>query len=247
MRDIVLSLGMLFYVPMSYISPAAGLLAWEWVSLMSPQRLVYGFSRGLQLAGVVAAATLLGWLMSRERKRFPSDPLPWLLLLFFLWTTFNLLFVPFPDRAWHYWDRYMRTFVEVFVAFTLLNNRVRIHAMVWVLAISVGFFSIKGGVFTIVTGGHNHVLGAPGTPLRDNNQLALTEVMILPLLYYLSRHSAVRFIRIGLLAAMALQSLAILGSYSRGGMVAYTSCCSSSGCERGTSSYMSYLVDFSLP
>ena len=213
---------MLFYVPTSYISPAAGLLAWEWVSLMAPQRLVYGFGRGLYFAGVIAATTLLGWLMSRERKRFPSDALPWLLLLFFLWITFNLLFVPFPDRAWHYWNRYMRTFVEIFVAFTLLNKRTRIHAMVWVMAISVGFISIKGGMFTIVTGGRDHVLGPPGTPLADNNQLALAEVMVLPLLYYLSRHSQFRFIRIGLLAVMVLQSLAIFGSYSRGGMVAYS-------------------------
>ena len=114
MRDLVLFFGMLFYTPLSLISPAAGLPIWEWFSIMAPHRLVYGFALGLRFNSVIAVATLVGWLLSRERKGWTPDALPWLLLVFFAWTTFNMLFAPYPDYSWEFWDRALRAFVPVF-------------------------------------------------------------------------------------------------------------------------------------
>jgi hypothetical protein len=48
---------------------------------MSPHRLVYGGAYG-QFNLVIAAVTLAGWLISRERKRWTPDLVPKLLLIF---------------------------------------------------------------------------------------------------------------------------------------------------------------------
>ena len=220
MRDLVLFLGMLYYVPVSLIAPATGLLLWEWCSMMSPQQLVYGFAYGLRFNAVIAATTLFGWLISRERKRFTPDALPWLMLAFFAWATFNMLFAPYPDFSWPLWDRAIRAFVPVFVTYALLTRKVRIHGMIWTIVISLGFYGVKGGLFTIVTLGGGHVLGPPSSQITDNNALALSLVMELPLVYYLSQHTQHRLLRLGLQIAIVLQIISVFGSYSRGAMIA---------------------------
>jgi probable O-glycosylation ligase (exosortase A-associated) len=220
MRDLVLMCGMLCYVPMSLMSPAAGLLVWEWFSLMSPHRMVYSFAYGLPLNGVIAATTLLGWLLSRERKSFPPDALPWLLLAFFAWSTFNMLLAPYPDYSWNYWDRAMRSFVPIFLVFILMTRKARIHGLIWTIVISLGFYGLKGGLFTIIHAGDGRVFGPPDTQITDNNTLALAILMELPLVFYLMQHTQHRLLRIGLQVALVLQIAAVFGSYSRGAFVA---------------------------
>lgn len=220
MRDIVLVLGMAFYVPMAMIAPAAGLLCWEWFSIMSPHREVYSFAMGQPLNSVVAAATLLGWLVSRERKRWTPDLLPKVMLAWLAWMTFNSLFSPVPEQTWHYWDRIVRILVPVFLVFILMTRKARIHGMIWTLVISLGFYGVKGGGFTILNGGHNIVFGPPDSMISDNNQLALAIVLELPLLYYLWQYSQFRLLRLGILVALGLQIAMVFGSYSRGGVIA---------------------------
>lgn len=221
MRGLVLIAGMLFYVPVSFVAPGAGLAIWEWFSLMSPHRMVYGIAYGQPFNFVIAATTLGGWLMSRERKRFTPDALPWMLLLFFAWSTFNMLFAPYPAYSWIYWNEAMRSFVPVFLVFVLMTRKARIQALIWSIVISLGFYAIKGGVFTIVhAGSANRVYGPPDTQISDNNMLALAILMQLPLVFYLSRHTQNRYFRIGLRIALVLEIIGVFGSYSRGAFVA---------------------------
>jgi putative inorganic carbon (HCO3(-)) transporter len=146
--------------------------------------------------------------------------MPWVMLAFVIWMTLNSLQAPFPDWSWPLWDQTMRIFAFVFLVFVLLNTKVRIHAMIWVLVISVGFYGVKGGMFTIVSGGHAIVYGPPDTIISDNNNLALATVMTSPLILYLRDHTANRWLRVGLLCALGLQIIMVFGSYSRGGMIA---------------------------
>ncbi len=52
--------------------------------------------------------------------------------------------------------------VMVFVTLMLVNNRERMHWLVWMIVVSLGFYGVKGGVFTILKGGVNHVFGPAG-------------------------------------------------------------------------------------
>ena len=220
MRGILLIAATLFfYMPVSLTARAAGLLCWEWFSLMSPHRQVYGFAAGQPFGLAIGLATLLGWLFSAERKRLTPDALPWVLLVWFLWMTATTVVAPVPAVAWVYWNRVMRALVPIFLAFVLLTNRVRIHGMVWVLVISLGFYSIKGGGYMLL--GHSGVIfGPPDTEIFDNNQLALAVVMQLPLVYYLWKHTGRAWLRLGLALAIPLEILMVFGSHSRGGVIA---------------------------
>jgi putative inorganic carbon (hco3(-)) transporter len=219
-RDLFLVLAMLFFLPFSLRFPAAGALCWAWLSMMNPHRQVYGFAFGQPFNSIIAVATLTGWLTSRESKRWTPDAVPWLLLALTGWMTFDTFFAPFPSYSWVFWNRVIRIFALVFLVFCLINTKARIQGLVWTLVISLGFYGVKGGVFTIMNGGHAIVYGPPDSVYTDNNQLALAVVTELPLLFYLWRHTRAIWLRIPMVAAIVLQILMVFGSYSRGGVIA---------------------------
>ncbi|OJU08138.1 MAG: putative O-glycosylation ligase, exosortase A system-associated [Alphaproteobacteria bacterium 64-11] len=220
MRDLLLLAALAGLVPMVLRAPQIGLLVWTWVTLFNPQREVFGFLRGFELNFYVTVLTVLAWAISRERKTAPLNPVTGMLILFALWvstTTYNAL-----DYAHSYviWDRTIKTIILALAILALVNTKARIQALVWVVVVALGYYAVKGGGFVLMTGGRSHVFGPANTMIEDNNQLGLALVMILPLMNYLrvtSRSPAVTKV---LLAAMGLTLVAIIGTYSRGALLA---------------------------
>jgi putative inorganic carbon (HCO3(-)) transporter len=220
LRSIILVLATLGFVPSCLRYPATGMICWVWVSIMSPQQVIYGFASGLHFNLVIAVATLLGWLLSTERKRWTPDLVPKLMLVFALWMTFNSFFALIPNWSWGFWDRTMRTLAVVFLVFFIANTKARLHGLIWILVISLGYYGVKGGIFTVLSGGNYIVVGPDGSIINDNNDLALAVVMALPLVNYLRMHTKMRLLQQGLAAAIGLQMVMVLGTHSRGGALA---------------------------
>jgi probable O-glycosylation ligase (exosortase A-associated) len=86
--------------------------------------------------------------------------------------------------------------------------------------ISLGYYGVKGGIFTVIGGGVDRVLGPEGTFIGGNNEIALALIMTIPLMHYLQTISPKPWVRHSLTAAMMLCALAALGSYSRGALLA---------------------------
>jgi probable O-glycosylation ligase (exosortase A-associated) len=107
----------------------------------------------------------------------------------------------------------------VFVTLMLVRDRQRVDWLVWVIVASLGFYGVKGGAFTLVTGGSYHIFGPAGSFIADNNDLAMALCMVLPLMRYLQLQATKKILKILLGAGMALTGIAILGTYSRGGMI----------------------------
>ena len=93
--------------------------------------------------------------------------------------------------------------------------------MIWVIAISIGFFGVKGGIFTILGGGSSRVYGPPGnTFISDNNSIAVAIVMVIPLMYFLRSLISSNWLKLAMLGAMGLSFMAVLGTQSRGALLA---------------------------
>ena len=101
----------------------------------------------------------------------------------------------------------------------LLRTRRHIDVFVWVVVISLGFYGVKGGVFTIINGGNYRVWG-PGGFIGGNNELALALIVAIPLMRYLQLQARNISIQHSLTAAMILTAAAALGSHSRGAFLA---------------------------
>jgi putative inorganic carbon (HCO3(-)) transporter len=196
-------------------APYVGALAWIWIALMSPHQYVYGIASSLPVNLVQALATLGAWVVSKEPKRFPLTVCTGLLLLFMAWITLTTVTSLAPPAAW---QRDIKNLLLGLVIAGLMTNRVRLHALVWTAVFSLGYFGIKGGLFTIITAGGGHVVGEAGV-LGDNNSFALAMCMTLPLMNYLRLNSEHRIVRAALIVGMVLTVIAILGTYSRGGLI----------------------------
>lgn len=219
MRDLALALFIFGMIPFILLRPYLGLLMWSWLGYMNPNRLTFGFAYSFPWVEIVAIVTLAGVFFSHERKLPPRSPIFILLLAYLAWTLITTLFAAVPAAAWLKWQEFAKILVMVFVTLVLVNDRQRMHWLVWMIVVSLGFYGLKGGVFTLLHGGNYHVSGPPDSFITDNNALALALCMTLPLMRYLQLHSPQKLVRLGLGVGMALTGVAILGTYSRGGLV----------------------------
>ena len=222
MRDIILAVFLFGSVPFILWRPAVGVFLWIWVSVMNPHRLAWGFAYDFSFAQLIAIATLVGMLFSREPKRMPVTPVTVVLFLMVLWMNVTTLFAIDTAQSLPMWERVMKIMLMVFVALYILRSKQHVQALIWIVAGSVAFFGIKGGFFTLREGGEFRVWGPEGSFIEENNSLALATIMTIPLLYYLFRQANIRWVRWGLLAAMVLCGFSALGSHSRGGFLAIT-------------------------
>lgn len=220
MRDLLIVLTVLNTLPLILVRPYIGILIWCWISYMNPHRLAWGFAYDLPLAMAVGATTLIAVVLSREAKRLPMHMATILLIILTIWVSFTTVVAILPDAAFVKWDQSMKILLMTFVTMVLINNRERLHALIWMIVVSLGFYGIKGGIFTLISGGGSRVWGPSDSFIADNNALALALIMTVPLMRYLSLHSGVQWVRWGLNGAMLATCIAVIGSHSRGAFVA---------------------------
>lgn len=219
MRALVFFCFLLGLIPSIFINPYIGVLLYSWISFMSPHRLVWGFVTEIPLALVTAIATLIAWLASNEPKRLRFDATVWLILAFAVVITVTTMLALNPKAAFIFWDRTIKELLFVLVTIALTTNRIRFHALLWVMAVSIGYFGLKGGAFSLLHGGDFQVYGPPDSAIYDNNDIGAGLVVALPLMNYVRISSAHKWVRRGWLFAMANCLLAIIATYSRGAML----------------------------
>ena len=219
MRDIVLTLVIFGTLPFILRRPHIGVLVWTWIGFMNPHRLTWSWAYDMPFAMIVALTTLVSLLISREPKKIPWTRETILLLIFLAWmllTTFNAIY---PHFAWPHLNQIWKILLMVYVTLMLMQSKERINQLVWVIALSIGFYGVKGGIFTIVHGGIYHVKGPEGSFIGGDNEMGLALIMTIPLLRYLQLTTRNIWLRGGLHGAMVLCAVATVGSQSRGALV----------------------------
>ena len=222
MRDIALIIIFFSFLPFVFSRPYIGIYIWTWLSLMNPHRLTYGFAFTFPFAQITAIVTLIAMMASDEPKRIPWTRETILLLIFTLWMLLTTFFAFFPDLAWEQWDKVWKIMLMIYVTLVLINTRQKLDWLVWVIVLSLGLYGVKGGIFTIVTGGAHRVQGPLGSFIYGNNEMALALIMAIPLMRYLQLQAENFWIRRGLAVSMFLTGIAVIGTQSRGALVGNT-------------------------
>ncbi len=219
MRDLTILGVIVLVAAYALIHPWVGIMGWTWLSLMNPHALAWEL-RDMPVAAIMAVATLIGILISRDRKSFYVTPETGILIAFMLWMSITLVFSIYFDWSTYMWKRVMKIDFMILVALVVLYSKKHITALVWVVAGSIGFYGFKGGLFTIATGGNYLVWGPEGTFIGGNNELALAMILVIPLINFLYLTQENKWLKRGLLAWMLLCTVAALGSHSRGALLA---------------------------
>lgn len=219
MRDLILFASFLAIIPFIFKRPVVGALAYCLVSLMNPHRMTYGFAESFPFAMYLCIVTLAALLISREKKTLPMSPPVIVMLLFFAWYTFGAVVAQDPTAAWVDWDRFSKIILMIFVTILTVRTVSDVKILALTVALSLGFWGVKSGVFVLVSGGGEGMRGPQSSFISDNNTLALAMVTITPLIAYLITQVDSKWLKRGVIAMAALTMLAAIGSYSRGALV----------------------------
>jgi len=220
MRDIFVTAVVFGVLLMVFKHPHYGIYLWSWLSYMNPHKLAWGFATNFAFALMTAVVTMTAYLFSKEPKRIPWTPETILLIFFLGWVTFTTFFAFYPQLAWEQWDKVLKIQIMTLLTAMLITDRKRLEGLVWVIALSLAFYGVKGGIFTILQGGMYHVQGPATTFIAGNNEIGLAMIMTVPLLRYLHLQTQNKLIRWGLAATMVLTGLAAIGTQSRGALLA---------------------------
>jgi putative inorganic carbon (HCO3(-)) transporter len=220
MRDILVTLIVFGSLPFIFRKPYIGVLMWVWISVMNPHTLGWGFASSFPFAAIIAAVTLVSLLVTKEPKSLPLTPVTWTLILFVICINVSTLLALQPDLVWTQWNKVMKIMLMVFVPLMLLKTKQHVLLFICVLVGSIAFYGVKGGLFTISSGGHFRVWGPASTFIEGNNEVALALIMIIPLLHYLQMLAPKNWTRHLFTLTILLCALASLGSYSRGALLA---------------------------
>ncbi len=200
--------------------PWIGVMMWTWVSVMNPHALGWGFITTMPVALMVAVTTMLGFLFTRDKRNPFTDPAVVCLTIFMAWICVGWPFSYYPRDSFEMLTRVLKIDLMLILTIALIYRKEHIQWFLWIVAFSIGFYGVKGGIFTIVTGGSYRVWG-PGGFIEGNNEVALAIILVIPLIYYIFLTAPPRrvWLKRGLLAAMVLCAFAALGSQSRGALL----------------------------
>lgn len=202
---------------------------------MNPHRLGWGFAYGLPFAMIAVTLLAVGMMANPKQVRWPSSAPVTVLVLFLVWMGLTTIAAVHVAESY---GSYVNVFKVLFVALLIgcvVRTREEILGFVVVSALSVAFFGIKGGFFTLLTGGAFRVWGPPGSVIADNNELAVALIVSIPLLYYLFLRAeevvklpilsrlTPKWLKRALLLSIVLCAASILGSHSRGALLAMLS------------------------
>ncbi|MFC3050340.1 putative O-glycosylation ligase, exosortase A system-associated [Kordiimonas pumila] len=219
MRGLIVALLIFAWLPVIFFKPFIGVLVWSWVSHMVPQSYTYNFASTFPFLVVVGGLTTLGMFLSRDKKGLPGHPIIFAIFLYWIWICVTTILAFEPSVSVEKLIHLSKVLVFALVSVAIMQSPNRLKGFVWVMALSLGFIAVKGGLFTLLTGGSSRVEGAGGM-MKDNNQLAMAMSMMVPIAIYLVQHPPMKQLKWPLIGGAVMVPLSVLGTQSRGGFVA---------------------------
>lgn len=220
MRDILILCFGVTLALTAFRRPFYGALGWVLFSVMNPHRLAYGFAYDFPFALMMVVVTAIGLVIGKDKRTVKGGLAALVLVLFFLWMLVTTYTAFHPVIAQAYLERTAKSFMMTLVLLLLVNSKRDVIMLVAVLAMSLGFYGTKGGLFVMATGGAHMVNGPPDSVMDGNNALGVGLTMCIPLIYFLLSQTRHKWLRLALTGVMALSAIAVLGTYSRGALLA---------------------------
>jgi probable O-glycosylation ligase (exosortase A-associated) len=218
MRDLLFAVFFAVWLPLILRFPHIGAMLWAWLSFVSPDDYLYGFMTTLPLSKIVAVLTLVSLVLQRDGRKPYMDGVMMMMLglLVIGLVSASISLTPMPFN-WDICIKLAKIVVLSFVLTSVVTTRRRLQAVVAAIALGLAFNGVDEGLKVLLSGGGHHVVGV--ATMGDNNAFAVGMLMCVPMLLFLYQTTANAPMRWGFLLAMALCTVAVVGTYSRGGFI----------------------------
>ncbi len=221
LRDLIVSLVLFSLLPGCYRRPFVGLAVFSWLAYMRVQDLTWGFARDMRWSYYVAIVTFAGFLVSKERKRwFQPDLRCYVMMVLVVLIGVGLLVSEDPRiRQFERYLEYVKIVAVALFTTAVVTTKERLRILLWIIALSLGFYGVKSGVWGIMTLGQSTILQGPGGMLADNNDLSMALAMAVPMLFYLGYTERDPAVRRAFWVALPMTVMTIGLTRSRGGFL----------------------------
>ncbi len=139
MRDLIVTAIVFGLLPMALSRPHVGLYLYSWLSYMNPHKMAWGFATSMPFAYIVAITTLISVFTSKEPKYMPWTREMTILLMYVLWMSVTTYFALYSNLAWEQLQKVLKIQIMIFLTPLVITNRQRLHGLVWIIALSLGF------------------------------------------------------------------------------------------------------------
>ncbi len=216
MRDLIILLIIFGSLPLVLMRPWLGVLLWYWISIMNPHKLTFGIAQNMPVAMSVGLITIAGFIFTKDKKKPPLTRELILLGLLFLHFTITTIFAWAPDEAWGHWEKVFKILLITIIAMFLIYGQKKINWLIYVAIGSLAFYGIKGGIFSILSGGSFKIWGPPGSFIEGNNEIGLALIMALPFMFAFAQKANAKWLKNVLIGSAGLIAISIIFTYSRG-------------------------------
>lgn len=220
MRDLMVLMGVLVLVPLAFSNAFAAYLVWGWTAFVAIDSYIYGFMTGVRM-NLLFALIAMGVILLGKDK----DKQPWrinttsaLLIGWLGQATLSAIFAYEGNPLnWELYEKLAKTILFVLLMPLIVTRRYRIHAMVLMICLGLGFHGLIDGLKFLASGGSHLVRGFQ--KFGDNNHFAVVLVMVIPLLLYVYQYASRSVVRFSALGSALLTIAAVVGTHSRGGFI----------------------------
>ncbi len=186
MRDLVFVIFFAIILVIAIRKPFISVSIWLWSGLFVPVYWLYGFAESIRYNMIFATTGIIVYLLYKDKPKMNVDFLFIFVILFLLHTTLTSATALIGHNiAWIAWDNLFKAILLfVFICLTIRKPN-HFNLIIWIIALSIGFFSSVEGLKFISSGGGHQIHGPSGHLLADNNHMALAMLMTIQLYIYL--------------------------------------------------------------
>ena len=223
MADLPILLALLAVAWCAWIRPWVGVLGLVFVGVMNPQSYATDWLSGapayLALGAVVALSTARQFVIER---RWPTLFWDWRFAVAGLLAVQMVLSTWMGINPWFGWPKLgeiAKMLPVLVMVLLLIDDREKLRWLLFTVALSIAVVVLKGGYWALFTGFQDRVYGPPSSQYHDNNEFAVAVAMAIPLLALWFGQVRDIGVRVFLGALVALGFVAVLSSWSRGGLL----------------------------
>lgn len=222
MRDLLFVVFLPFLLVLTMTRPFIGAALWVWVTLFVPTSWVWGAASAIRFNLLIVIVAFVSYFL---HKKVHADKPVWTSPVFFalaFYVQFSLstyFALTQTSIAFQWWDTFSRVLLLLFFCQLVLTRHLHWNVFIWAMVIAIGGYAVLETTKYVVSGFQHTIVGIQGSQLRDRNDLSMAMVAMMPLAIYLRSQVKHRGLRLALGSVLLCLVIAVLGTYSRGGLI----------------------------
>jgi probable O-glycosylation ligase (exosortase A-associated) len=193
-RDLAIIAFLLAIIGLGLKRPFLLVLAYAYVTIVSPQRLSYYLLNSIPIVMIVAVLAIAGCLLFDRKRNLSLSARQALILMLIAYAGITTLNADFPVEAQGKWEwAWKSLFWAVFLPMTL-RTKLRIEAQILIMVLAASSIIIVGGIKTALSGGgygELNLLVDNNSGLYEGSQISTVAVAIIPIILWLTRFGTI--------------------------------------------------------